>query len=274
MHIYQKLDDGQIIPQHFVVNKAASEREQREVLRTATVTDFRKMLKEGKNVNPSVTSLLEIYNKYSLNEWQIKQHLKYLYLNGCDSHAGEWIDVEQEDNFIKWLSATRKQVKEELDKAPKAGTDFHKDMEKYIEGEIDATEDSLCYKVHKKIFQETGGIGIDFWQTEVNIFSDLGYSGQCDLFIPSETNWIIDYKTKQFSHQWKPKKMGYWDSHLTQLMAYGMELDPSCQFRCANVFVCLETGEIDFHEWTDENLKTKAWEYFQCALEAWKLKNL
>jgi len=101
------------------------------------------------------------------------------------------------------------------------------------------------------------------------------YGGQVDLIAPNaflidQPNWIIDYKTKQTADKFKPGKMVY-DEHGMQLAAYrkGLKLPRA---RCANVFICLEDGQIDFHEHKEEELQ-KGWEMFQCCLKLWQLQN-
>lgn len=270
MHIYERTNNS-IESRHYVEMSTRPGE-----LRPTRITDFRKWIKEGRSVAPSVTTILDIYSKPALTNWKIDQHLKLAYRGDVD-----WaLDDKSEADYIKEI---KRLAEIEMDRAPSAGTDFHKDMEKaIIDYQSGAMPKDLELKVIELIQEKTDCKSLSYWNSEINVFSDLGYAGQCDLFIEPvfdsghqyQEAWIIDYKTKQTADKFKPGKMAFWDSHLAQLMAYGMELDPSGMFNCANVFVCLETGEIDFHVWDDESLKTKAWEYFQCALEAWNIKNL
>jgi hypothetical protein len=280
MHIYEKLSDGKIIPQHFVEMTSRPGE-----LRPSRITDFKKMVKSGRKVSPSVTTILDVFNKPALINWKIDQHLKV-----ARDHAwavkAENASIPEIDDYIKEV---KRRTELEMDKAPSLGTDFHKDMEDFISAYQDATaikgKDAykLCQSVAALIYEKTGK-PVRFWQSEVNVFSDLGYAGQCDLFIPRDFDsqdthsWVIDYKTKQFAHQFKDKngkkkKLAYGDSHCAQLAAYGMELEPSGLFRAANIFVCLETGEIEWHEWSSEEI-TKWFEYFQMGLSAWQIKFL
>jgi hypothetical protein len=82
-------------------------------------------------------------------------------------------------------------------------------------------------------------------------------------------NWVIDFKTKQEASKFKPGKMAY-DEHRLQLAAYRMGLDvPNA--RCANVFICLEDGQVDFQEHLQLDLK-KAELIFTHCVEIWHLK--
>lgn len=273
MHIYKQLDDGKIIPKHFTGYAKPRIENGREVLRPSTLSDFKKWLKKGERVAPSVTTILDIFAKHALVEWKINQHLEQAFRTPTVDHGG---DLKPE----WWIKEVKCLTELQMDVAPSRGTDFHNDMETYVKSEEVRIDDrfDICSDVHSLIVKKTGK-GIDFWKPEINVYSDLGYAGQCDLFIPRDFDsmdshsWVIDYKTKQFAKQWKPKKMGYGDSHCAQLAAYGMELEPSGSFKAANIFVCLETGEIEWHEWSSEEL-IKWFEYFQLALDAWRIKNL
>tara|TARA_S200002703_G_C3775014_1_gene238660 strand:- start:465 stop:1313 length:849 start_codon:yes stop_codon:yes gene_type:complete len=282
MHIYKQLDDGKIIPKHYTPYAKPRIENGQEVLRPSTLSDFKKWFKKGERVAPSVTTILDIFAKHALTEWKINQHLDqayYAYLGAINmpDHIPP-IPHGEPDLYIKEI---KRLTELQMNVAPSRGTDFHNDMERYTLGEIviNSEEDektlSVCQDVANLILEKTGKER-RFWKPEINVYSDLGYAGQCDLFIPRDLDshsWVIDYKTKQFAKQWKPKKMGYGDSHCAQLAAYGMELEPSGSFKAANIFVCLETGEIEWHEWSSEEL-IKWFEYFQLALDAWRIKNL
>ena len=209
-------------------------------------------------------------DKEALNRWK----------EGIFINAAYELNPSDYETVEDWNKAVREKGTDQMSAAPDAGTDFHANMEAFIKRELDLNHPQfdLCRDVGNLIFDKTGK-EMTSWQSEINVFSDLGYAGQCDLFIPREFDsqdahsYVIDFKTKQFKEGWKPKKMAYWDSHLSQLMAYGMELDISCQFIPINIFVCLETQEIEWQEWTDEKKKTKAWEYFLAALNVFQVKN-
>lgn len=256
MHVYEKTEKG-IEPRHYV------EMTTKEGLRPTRITDFRKWRKEGKPVAPSVTTILDVFAKPALTNWLIDQYVNTAYE----------LDPANYQEAGLWNDAVRYKADMEKDKAPQAGTDFHELMETFTAGAFTGTpeEAELCSSVVDVIETNTM-LPIQYWQAEVNVFSDKGYAGQCDLFIKGERgrpDWVIDYKTKQFEHQFK-KKLAYPDSHCSQLAAYGNEL--SDNYRAANVFVCLETGAVKWHEWTQDEL-VKWFEYFMLALKAWEIKN-
>jgi hypothetical protein len=91
----------------------------------------------------------------------------------------------------------------------------------------------------------------------------LRYAGTVDLI---SKEWVVDYKTKQTADKFKRGKMAYVD-HARQLAAYDMGITKcGSSRRCANIFICIETGEVDFHEHTSEALDN-GWLDFKDALE-------
>jgi hypothetical protein len=69
MHFYKENGD----PFHYV--KMTS----KEGLRPVTIRDVRRLWKDGTFVVPSVTTILNIYDKSGLNNWRIDQHLNQAY---------------------------------------------------------------------------------------------------------------------------------------------------------------------------------------------------
>lgn len=269
MHFYTETDKG-VLPRHFVPMTKDPSR-----LRPSRMSDMRKAAKEGEVWYPSVTTIQNVLNKYALNEWRIDQHLKQAYslYNKNGSHS-PGVRANLPENENDYLFEVKRLTEMEMDKAPSAGTDFHKAMEDLLllvrpfpqEGLFD-----LCCEVWDQIEKHLGETSPAFI-CEKN-FVRSGYGGQVDLIIndPNIDNWIIDYKTKQTADKFKPGKMVY-DEHRSQLAAYrkGVYLAGA---RCANVFVCLEDGQVDFHEHTEEDLQ-KGWGLFEHSLKIWQLQNL
>lgn len=260
-HYYSQLDDGVVIPRHFVKNLKQSKEQGAEVLRPTRITDVRKWWKEGQNVAPSVTTVMDVLAKHALVNWKIDQHLQVAW-----SHYERLEPLLGDDE--KYIKEVKRITEANMDVAPSAGTDFHGLMEAHVKGELqeDQKDWVLCHKVVMAIGEKIENYDSHKWQTELNFVSGLGYGGQVDLH-PS--GWIIDYKTKQLAEKFKPGKMAY-DDHRTQLAAYREGIGQP-KARCANVFVCLEDGQIDFHEHKEEDLQ-KGWSIFQHALAIWNLQ--
>jgi len=245
MHFYKEKGE----PFHYVPMTT------KEGLRPVTIRDVRKLWKDGTFVVPSVTTILNIYDKSGLNNWRIDQHLNQAY--DLDK---ENFTIEEYRKEIKRLTAVQ------LDLAPSAGTDFHKLMEDFVSGNMKDDEDyTLCQKVYETILSETGSKN---FKAETNFSSEL-FGGQVDLH---NDDFIIDYKTKQTADKFKPNKMAY-DDHSMQLAAYREGLNIPFA-KCANVFVCLEIGKplIDFHIHNEKELE-KGKELFDLATKAWHIKN-
>lgn len=219
---------------------------------------------------PSVTTILNVLDKAALTNWKIEQHLEQAYHKPSQyirkDGTGYKFELDEYIAEVKRLTALQ------MDKAPSAGTDFHKAMEKYV-GEDVLEKDhplfALCVGVYdsiaKRVDAEENYSPLE-WNPEVN-FVHGSYGGQIDLAIADE--WLIDYKTKATAAKFKPGKMAYQD-HKMQLAAYRQAIAPNA--RAANVFVCLEDGQVDFHEHTEQDLEW-GWEMFQHALAIWNLQN-
>ena len=254
-HYYEKLSDGQVQPRHFVPMTSRPDE-----LRPSRITDIRKMWKEGRDVTPSVTTVGNVLAKHALINWKIDQHLIQAW--AIDPETRKHEDM----NEYEFIKEVKRLTELQMDIAPSAGTDFHKAMENYINGELDVKHSLyvLCMNVKDVLIEKIGELTSE-WITEKNFVSN-GYGGQIDLTPPE---WVIDYKTKQTADKFKPGKMVYPEHHM-QLAAYRKGVSPTA--RCANIFVCLEDGQIDFHEHKEEELE-KGWDLFHHALMIWQIQN-
>ena len=249
MHVYEKTETG-IEPRHYV------EMTTKNGTRPTTLRDYKKWREKGLEVYPSVTTILDVLNKPALITWKVNQHL-----NAVLNHP----EVIKSDNFLKDVAYLAKM---EMDKAPTAGTNVHEVLEDFFNNKVpamDTPEFEIVTNVWNAISHATDYV-IPEGEAEVMVASDLGYAGCVDLVLDG---WIIDYKTKLEASKFKPGNMAY-DDHAIQLAAYRQVINPSA--RCANIFICIETGEVDFHEHSEADL-TKGWDIFSHALEIWKLKN-
>ena len=240
MHYYEELNTGEVIPQHYVPMTSNPDK-----LRPTRITDVRKWIKENRLVVPSVTTVLGIINKHSLNTWKINQHIQTCF---------DYLDDEEINmipSLVEYISEIKRITELRLEEAPTAGTDFHKLMQSYLtEPEFQGTDDErqLCAKVAKVLTDKCYNMNSQYF-VEENFVCEEGYGGQIDLRV--DDRWIIDYKTKQTKDKFKPGKMAYSD-HSRQLAAYRYAKAPKA--KCANIFVCLENGEIDFHVHSEKDL--------------------
>lgn len=256
-HYYELKENGEVAAKHFVPMSSRP-----GTLRPTRITDVRKWWRAGETVMPSVTTVLGVLNKHALNNWKIDQHLNIAW--GVTAPGPMTKD--------EWISEVKRRTELEMDKAPTAGTDFHDSLEKFLLGDLPTDHDdyAACTGAFEVVAGRTG-LASDDWIAEAPFVCGAGFGGKCDLHSErGDHGWVIDYKTKREAAKFKPGKMAY-DEHRMQAAAYreGLALPNA---RCANVFICLETGEIDFHEHQQSELE-RGWRLFSHALDIWKLQN-
>ena len=249
MHFYTKTENG-VEPRHFVKQKKDPSKS-----RASRVTDAKSAAKTGERWFPSVTGILGVLDKPGLNNWKVDQHLQTAWEFHLDSS-----NRDKPMTYDDFLAIVKSGTRERLDSAPKAGTDMHDVLERYIRDgvEPDGIEFDICYAVKNKLNEVCGEQ--DWRCEEYFVDTAMGYAGCADLV---SDEWIIDYKTKQEANKFKPGKMAY-PEHRRQLAAYDAGISPTGR-RCANIFICLETGEIDFHQHKEKDLMN-GWLDFQDCL--------
>ena len=256
MHFYAtNKETGKVEPKHFVENKSKGG------LRPSRVTDAKKALKGGERWYPSVTSVMNILDKPALNNWKVDQALLSVHtLINSNTEL-------RSDDFEGFKRHIRAVTEERANEAPKAGTAIHDVLEKFwSDGTLpkDEIEQKICCNVRAVLLEHTG-LAPEKWNCEdYFIEKTFGYAGQADLV---NSGWVIDYKSKQEAAKFKVGKMAFSD-HSRQLGAYGAAL---CQpdFRAANIFICLENGEVDFHEHDAKSLHNGYFDFLDC-LEIYK----
>jgi hypothetical protein len=253
MHFYAN-ENGKVVPKHFVpMSKDPSQ------TRPSRVTDAAKALKDGQIWYPSVTGILNVLDKPALVNWKVEQHLQ----TSFNLLNDEFNDYDHYLRTVKQLTENR------MDAAPKAGSDIHAVLEVFLRDGIaplDEIEQEICMNVVKVLQAncDYDFLGNNFETEKYFINEELGYAGCADLVSRS---WVIDFKSKQEASKFKVGKMAYAE-HYRQLAAYG---NPLCEkgFKAANIFVCLENGEIDFHLHKQADLEN-GWLDFQDCLSIYK----
>ena len=257
MHFYSK--DGE--PRHWVpMAKDATK------MRPTRTADAKK-----NGWVPSVTTILNTLDKPALVDWKVRQHLETAY--DVDGSGMELSDYIAE---VKRLTELR------MDAAPSAGTDIHDILERWMLGEKVTERPDIIKNVSDAIKEHAGTTALI---PEVRFASPAGFAGMADIFMPDsaaydlrapggmsefDPGWVIDYKTKMTADKFKPGKMAYAD-HARQLAAYRNGLGVP-DARCANLFICIETGEVDFHEHAQSSLD-RGWGTFLDCLSIWQREN-
>lgn len=252
-HFYEPTESG-VEARHFVPMATRP-----GDLRPTRITDVRKWWKQGRTVVPSVTTVLNVLDKAALVNWKVDQHL----FQAVDLVA----ECSGNFNFTPedFIQEVKRRTELEMDKAPQAGTDIHKVLEDFMrDGTVAEGAETICENVAAALMRHCG---TQQWECEKRFASPLGFGGCIDL---SSADWKVDYKTKQTADKFKPGKMAYPD-HSRQLAAYRVG-DNTPNARCANIFICIETGEVDFHEHAEDQLNN-GWAVFEHALAIWQLIN-
>lgn len=214
--------------------------------RPSRVTDAIKARNQGEVWYPSVTTIMNMLDKPALVNWKIEAHLAQAYL----VPAGLTLD--------EYIAEVKARTEDELDKAPKAGTDIHKMLEDHLF--VSVPEDPIHAKIVRNIEAKLTELGITNPLKEKLFVDDsYGFAGCADLV---GNGWIIDYKSKQEASKFKVGKMAYPD-HARQLGAYSMGINGVID-KAANIFICLENGEIDFHAHSKEALQNGFDDFVDC----------
>lgn len=245
-HYYEMTSNG-VEPRHYVgVSSRPGE------LRPTRISDARKH-----GWHPSVTTVMGMLDKPALNDWRITEHLKTVFALGS---------LEGFSTLEDFCKVIKNKTQEALDKAPKDGTDFHDVLECWFKDTEDKEQFSeqqaaICANVELSL-----GLIDDVItpiHSEDSFTHEMGFAGKVDLHY---SNWVVDFKTKNTKDKWKPRKMAYPEMAM-QLAAYRVGLGlPNA--RCANVFICLEDGAVEFHEWDNAELD-KQFANFSDLLRIW-----
>ena len=208
-------------------------------------TTLRDAKKEG--YVPSVTSILNIIAKPSLENWKITQALE--------------ASLKVDQNDLEYINKCKYAGREVGMKAAKQGTKIHALIEKGFLGK----SKNKTYKVIKNFLDNK--FPNEEWIAEDSFCSDLGYGGKIDLY--SKSGIFVDFKTKDNLEGKDPAKLVY-DEHGMQLSAYaqGCYIDNPTRI---SIFVDRADTELVLpHIWEKET-HYKHKEMFNSLLNYWKL---
>ena len=214
--------------------------------RNTTLRDARSL-----GLVPSVTTIIGMIAKPSLENWKINQALNSAL--SLERQEGETLE-----SFAYRCKQDSKQIGLN---AAKEGTKIHAMIEKGFLGKAKTKP----YKIIKAWLDET--FPDEEWLAEDSFCAQKGYGGKIDLY--SKSGIFVDFKTKDNLEGKDPAKLVY-DDHGMQLSAYAQ----GCNFddpERVSIFVDRkDTGLILFHIW-DKESHTKHLSMFNSILEFWKL---
>jgi hypothetical protein len=208
-------------------------------------TTLRDAKKEG--FVPSVTTIIGIAAKPSLENWKITQALEAS------------LTIDQDDpNYINKCKNAGREVGM---KAAKQGTKIHAMIEQGFLGE----GTSEPYEVILDWLEEN--FPKEDWIAEDSFCATEGYGGKIDLY--SKSGIFIDFKTKDNLEGKDPAKLVY-DEHGMQLSAYAQGCNIEEPERIS-IFVDREDTSIVLPFIWDKESHSKHKEMFNSLLNYWKL---
>jgi len=227
--------------------------------RPTTIADARKL-----NLYPSVTTVLSVLAKPSLDDWKLTQVAERAYSNPPQ-------DGEEPSSYSRRIiDGAFEQVGEAAD----LGTRIHAGIElAFKEGISSVPED--VYDYVKLVKQDLEFAGIKLVQHELRLVNDfVGYAGTTDaIMVKDGKQGILDFKSRKT----KPGvKIEPWETEPMQIAAYYAakwgDIRPSAIG--ANVYISTtEPGRVQIVTYDDLQLE-KAWEAFKSANHLWQyLKN-
>ena len=210
--------------------------------RNTTLRDARSL-----GLVPSVTTIIGMSAKPSLENWKITEALKAS------------LKVDKDDpNYISKCKSAGKEVGLE---AAKQGTKIHAQIEQGFLGE----KETKPYKVIKAWLDET--FPDEDWIAEDSFCATQGYGGKIDLY--SKSGIFIDFKTKDNLEDKEASKLVY-DDHGMQLSAYAQGCNVESPKRISIFVDRANTSLVLPHIWdTDSHIKHT--EMFNSLLTYWKL---
>jgi len=200
---------------------------------------------------PSVTTIIGMIAKPSLENWKIEQALK----------SAITLERLKEESFNAFLYRCKNDAKSIGLNAAKEGTKIHAMIEK---GFLGGTK-SKPYKIIKKWLDKN--YPKEKWIAEDSFCAKQGYGGKIDLY--SESGIFIDFKTKSNIEDKDPAKLVF-DDHGMQLSAYAQGCNAKDPERIS-IFIDRENIEtIKFFIW-DKESHSKHVAMFNSILTYWQL---
>lgn len=200
---------------------------------------------------PSVTTILDLIAKPSLENWKINQAL----------NSALTLQREKGETFDAFIYRCKVDSKKAGKEAAERGTKIHAMIEKGFLG----TSTNKPYKAIKNYLDEH--YPNEEWIAEDSFCADQGYGGMIDLY--SKSGIFVDFKTKDNLKGKDPKRLVY-DNHAMQLSAYAQ----GCGFdnpQRVSIFVDRKyTDLIACYVW-DEESHLKHLQMFNSILTFWKL---
>ena len=214
--------------------------------RNTTLRDAKK-----DNLVPSVTTVLGMIAKPSLENWKINQAL----------NSALTLERNEDESFEAFVYRCKEDSKKIGKKAAEEGTRIHALIENGFLGNATSKPYEIIMEWLNEHYPD------EEWIAEDSFCANTGYGGKIDLY--SKSGIFVDFKTKDNLEGKDPAKLVY-DEHGMQLSAYAQ----GCGFDDVDrvsIFVDREDTElIACHIW-DKESQDKHREMFNSILNYWKL---
>jgi len=222
-------------------------------MRATTIADARKL-----NLYPSVTTVLSVLAKPSLDDWKLQQVAERAYSNPPQ-------DAEEASAYSRRIiDGAFEQVGEAAD----LGTRIHAAIEAHFKGE--PVEDEMQVYV-KPVVGALERTGIKLLQHELRLVNESeGYAGTTDaVMVLGGQQGVLDFKSRKT----KPGVLCEpWETEPMQIAAYTRaKFGPDHYMTVgANVYISTtEPGRVEIVTYDDGQLH-KAWYAFQAANSLWQ----
>jgi hypothetical protein len=214
--------------------------------RNTTLRDARK---EG--FVPSVTTILGIAAKPSLENWKIDQAL----------NSALTLKRNKGETLEEFSYRCKQDSKEIGRKAAERGTEIHAMIEQGFLGE----SNTPAYRAVKKFLDKY--FPGEEWVAEDSFCADAGYGGKIDLY--SKSGIFVDFKTKDNLEGKDPARLVF-DEHGMQLSAYAEGCNVDAPDRVSIFVDRQDPKRIACHLW-DKDSHSRHLAMFLNLLAYWKL---
>jgi hypothetical protein len=233
--------------------------------RSTTIADARKL-----KLKPSVTTVLSILSKPSLDRWKFRQITDACYRLPAESK--EFPDA--------YCSRMVDEAFQQVDDAADLGTLIHDALDSYFSmGDMDLSQvvdiagNSVpLSKFCKGVGEWANGEGVDVVESELTLVNHkYGYAGKTDVVMnKGPRKGILDFKTRKFDD---PKKCKPYDEHPMQIAAYHMaKYGDICNDSIGcNLYISTTKKDLIHAVWYEPDELRKNWEIFKSCLNAWCL---
>lgn len=229
-HWYDR--DGK--PAYTVIGKNGKER-------NTTLRDAREL-----NLYPSVTTIIGVAAKPSLENWKIDQALL----------SALTLPQRQDESLDDFIKRAKADAREHSIKAAERGTEIHAQIEAGFNG-----KDSPAYQAVREELDAL--FPSKDWVAEGSFSCDLGFGGKIDLY---GEDVFVDFKTKDGL----PEKAPVYDEHGMQLSAYAQGMGVSQPQRLSIFIDRTDPTKVLSLLW-DEDSHQKHLQMFLSLLSYWQL---